>query len=206
MVTKQEFLKILKSLNLDRNSIIKSSLELAEKGHKNQLRDNGNSYLEEHIYPLGVSIIERYKFQDNFLILLPCALLHDVLEDSEIKESEMKQKVGKQITNIVKILTKTDEENAEEISREEKMKLNEKYLKKVINSNGEAIIIKLEDRLQNLSCITKDTYIIKPEKYKIYAIETEKLFIPLAKKLGGTFDYEKLLNIEIDRINRLFNL
>ena len=196
MSKRVELINALKKISLENNSTIKSALEIAQKGHKDQLRDNGGSYLEQHIYPIALSIINRYKDSDNLVTLVSCALLHDVLEDTDIPESEMRKTMGDEITDIVKILTKSPEENAENQSQSIKMNMNEVYLNRVINSTQESIILKLEDRLQNLSCITNQTHLLKPEKYKRYIIETEKLFIPLSKKINNHIPYEKLLKQE----------
>ena len=204
MLKETELLKKLKHISLDSNPLIISALEIAQTGHKDQLRDNGGSYLEEHIYPIALSVLKRYTDDSKLETLLCCALLHDVLEDSDYKESDMRERVGNEITDIVKNLTKSEEENASGLSEDIKMEMNGRYLKRVINSNRETIIIKLEDRLQNLSCITKKSHLIKLEKYKRYIIETEKLFIPLTYKLEDSLNYKQLLLDEIKRIEKLF--
>lgn len=206
MSKREELINALEEISLKNNSTIKSALEIAQKAHKDQLRDNGSSYLEEHIYPIALSIINRYKNSDNLITLLACALLHDVLEDSEITESEMRKIMGDEITEIVKVLTKSPKENAEGIPQSKKMVMNGIYLKRVINSTQESIILKLEDRLQNLTCITEESHLIKPEKYKRYIIETEQLFIPLAKKIDNHIPYERLLKKEITRLRNLFQI
>lgn len=202
----EELNNCLKEISLDNNSTINSALEIAQRGHKDQLRDNGGSYLEEHIYPIALSIINRYKDSDNIVTLVSCALLHDVLEDSDIPESEIRKIMGDEITDIVKMLTKSPKENSEEMSQSQKMDMNSLYLNRVINSNQETIILKLEDRLQNLSCITNESHLLKPEKYKRYIVETENLFIPLTKKINNHIPYEKLLKKETERIKDLFDI
>lgn len=205
MYKRDKLISTLKQISKDSYPVIQSALEIAESSHKDQLRDNGNSYLEEHIYPIAISVLNRYKDDSKLDVLLCSALLHDVLEDSDYKESDMRKRVGDEITNIVKNLTKSKEENASGLSEDIKMKMNGVYLKRVTNSNRETIIIKLEDRLQNLSCITQTTHLLKPDKYKRYIIETELLFIPLTNNLETPIDYKKLLIGEISRVRKLFN-
>lgn len=205
MLKQEELLKKLKQISQDSNPLIISALEIAQTAHKGQLRDNGSSYLEEHIYPIALSVLNRYKDDSKLDVLLCSGLLHDVLEDSDYKESDMRKRVGDEITDIVKNLTKSEEENASGLSEDIKMKMNGVYLKRVTNSNRETIIIKLEDRLQNLSCITQTTHLLKPDKYKRYIIETELLFIPLTLNLETHIDYKKLLIREMVRVRKLFN-
>lgn len=205
MLKRDELINSLKQISLDSNPVINSALEIAQSAHKNQLRDNGSSYLEEHIYPIAISVLNRYKDDKEVITLISSAILHDVLEDSDYKESNIRERVGDKITDIVKNLTKSQEENASGLSEDIKMKMNGIYLDKVINSNRETIIIKLEDRLQNLSCITDKTHLLKPDKYKRYIIETETLFIPLTYKLKEAVNYKQLLQDEIERIKVLFS-
>lgn len=205
MLKRDELINSLKQISLDSNPVINSALEIAQSAHKNQLRDNGSSYLEEHIYPIAISVLNRYKDDKEVVTLISSAIIHDVLEDSDYKESNMRERVGDKITDIVKNLTKSQEENASGLSEDIKMKMNGIYLDKVINSNRETIIIKLEDRLQNLSCITDKTHLLKPDKYKRYIIETESLFIPLTYKLKEAVNYKQLLQDEIERIKVLFS-
>ncbi len=205
MLKRDELINSLKQISLDSNPVINSALEIAQSAHKNQLRDNGSSYLEEHIYPIAISVLNRYKDDKEVVTLISSAIIHDVLEDSDYKESNMRERVGDKITDIVKNLTKSQEENASGLSEDIKMKMNGIYLDRVINSNRETIIIKLEDRLQNLSCITDKTHLLKPDKYKRYIIETESLFIPLTYKLKEAVNYKQLLQDEIERIKVLFS-
>jgi len=200
-----ELVYLLKQISLDSNQVIKSALDIAQTWHKDQLRDNDSSYLEEHIYPIAISVLNRYKNDEQVVTLVSSAILHDVLEDSDYKESDMRERVGDEITDIVKNLTKSKDENASGLPEDIKMKMNGIYLERVINSNRETIIIKLEDRLQNLSCITEKSHLIKPEKYKRYITETETLFIPIAHNLNTHINYEKLLKEEIKRVKELFN-
>ncbi len=123
MLKQEDLLKKLKQVSQDSNTLIISALEIAQQAHKDQLRDNGTSYLEEHIYPIAISVLNRYKDDSKLDVLLCSALLHDVLEDSDYKESDMKKRVGDEITNIVKNLTKSEEENASGLSEDIKMKI-----------------------------------------------------------------------------------
>ena len=185
---------------------ISNALNIAEEAHKYQRRDNGNSYLEEHIYPMVIGLINRYSDEDILLDLIPVALLHDVLEDSNYTEEEMKNKVGLDITNEVKLLTKSPEENAHGASQDIKREMNKRYLKRVTKGNNIVKIIKIEDRLQNISCITKKCFGINPEKYTRYIYETREEFIPIAEELKDSkIDYPLLLEEQCKRVEEILN-
>ncbi len=202
MILKKELLSKLGKLSQTTN--ISNSLKIAETQHKGQLRDNGNHYLEDHIYPITLAVLERYKDSELLEPLICTAILHDVLEDTDFSEKEMVSLVGEEITEAVKVLSKSESEKSSGMSQEIKMENNRKYLQRVSNAPIIPKIVKMEDRIQNLSCITKDSFKLKPEKYKRYVYETRELFVPIAKKLNGYSYYEDLLESECKRVEELF--
>ena len=108
-----------------------------KNAHKGQLRKSSNTPYYEH--PLRVSNAMK-KFGDPDL--QKAALLHDVLEDTKIKEEELNNHYNKKIIRIVKELTK-DKELPKELSQE-------KYSKQLKNASDEAKLIKLHDIKDNL--------------------------------------------------------
>ena len=212
MVLRTESHIISKNLVIERLGVlnttdyIKNAFEIAETAHHNQKRETGDNYLEGHIYPIVISLLTKYSNQDILLDLVPVALLHDVLEDTDYPEDEMIKKVGLTITNEVKLLTKSPEENAHGASQDIKREMNKKYLKRVHKGNNIVKIIKLEDRLQNISCITEECFNINPEKYRRYLYETREEFIPIAKELKTSeINYAFLLEEQCKRVEQILN-
>lgn len=203
MLTKKSLLKILKKNSLEENEIITKSLEIAENAHEGQKRDDGSDYLEAHIYPLAESIIKRYSNKPNFIFLLSTIILHDVLENSDTKISELQYMVGDDVADMVLKLTKTPEENAHELPQMTKMLMNKRYIDRVRQSSQEIVVLKLEDRIENLVSTSKKAIELRPEKYRRYTLETRELFIPLAKQINNGIDYEGMLIKEIKRIEKI---
>jgi len=141
--------------------------ELAEEVHRNQKRDHGEAYFN---HPLKVAdfLIEECKIYDPDLIAV--ALLHDVLEDSPLK-LQINDLFADKIVDKVMALTKPSKIFW---SRNKK---NEVYLAQIIKAGKEVILIKLVDRLQNLSELDRSPI---PGKSRRYIAETEKLYLPLA--------------------------
>lgn len=83
---------------------VKMAKELAERVHKDQKRWNGDPYIT-HPERIVKALIEE-KYSISYII---CAWLHDVIEDSDYSQdicTEIKDKFGEKIFNIVNLLTR----------------------------------------------------------------------------------------------------
>ncbi len=202
-LTKKELLEKLKEFKVSETKLIKKALIQAIKSHKKQLRDDGSSYLEEHIYPVTVNVIEFYLFKEKKTpeTLVAMALLHDTLEDDpRIKESAFKKKFGKKIFSMVKFLSKPrlidfDGKNLEEI----KLKRDKAYFKQLKKAPLEAKIVKAADRLNNIQCLVKNTRL---KKVKRILFETKNFYLPFVKSFSNYF-YKKLVK-EFKYANNFF--
>ncbi len=142
---------------------------LAKTLHQGQKRDEGTPYFV-HPYRVCLYLLEEFKITDEDI--LTSALLHDVLEDTEISEIELEREFGKKVANYVKILTKR---KIRGLSKEEQNKM---YVESLWNAPKEVILIKLADRKDNIDYL----HLSRKDKIKRYAKETEELYMPLAEK------------------------
>lgn len=125
----------------------KLAWKFAQEKHKGQVRKFINkSYFDAHVQKVN-GIVKLYTTDEDILI---AALLHDILEDcfKNIWEgyAEIKKLFGKRVADIVLELTS----NTDEI----KHKFGSKTLyltQKLIKMSDDALIVKLADRLQNIS-------------------------------------------------------
>ena len=188
----QDLQKELYKLDLFDHYLVQDALLQVERSHIDQMRDDGASYLEQHIYPVTISVIHYYKEQSKIpsVELIVAALLHDAIEDDENFTDEKCMKIfGNKILSIVKPLTKTDYKKFPGTTKQEKkLALTADYLQNLEYAPSEAKIIKLADRLNNLQCIHLSP---KKEKLKFYLKETEDFYLPFSKKVSIPF-YEKL--------------
>jgi len=117
------------------------TIRLAERAHKGQMwkQPDGTdiSYFEGHL--MGVyHILEKEEAADTQM--LETALLHDILEDTSTKYEELEKRFGKQVAQNVKSLTRT-----KEIAYET-------YIDELLlNGSDVAVIVKLADRLHNIT-------------------------------------------------------
>ncbi len=151
------------------------TLEFATKKHEGQVRKFKEEAYIKH--PKNVAkIIKENKKSHKINELLAAALLHDTLEDTNTTEQELKKNFGKLITSIVKELT-TDENEKEKIGKKE-------YLaNKMSNRSSWALVIKLADRLDNVSDIKNS-----PQEFKKKYIEETNFIL---KKIENNRELSK---------------
>ncbi len=153
--------------------LIKRAYQFAFEAHKNVFRRSGKPYIE---HPVEVAeILSELKVDD---ITVAAALLHDVVEDTDISELEIKEKFGETISEIVNGVTKINEIYYNTLEE----KQSENYRKLIISmiKDLRVIIIKFADRIHNMRTIKY----MKPEKQKQIARETLDIYAPLAYRLG----------------------
>lgn len=183
-ITEQELLDKLKQHSIEITPLLQSALAQARDSHITQKRLGITPYLEEHIYPVASLIIDMC-IEDNFPLtqeLLASAILHDVLEDDpNITEESFKQTFGETVLEIVKWITKTDEQNKKGLSEDEKFEINKSVFKKLESAPKEAILIKLADKYNNTFCIFT-ALTREHKKYQRYQRELNEFVLPFAKK------------------------
>ena len=153
--------------------LIKKAYKFAFDAHKNVLRRSGKPNIE---HPVMVSeILSELNVDD---ITIASALLHDVVEDTEISGLEIRENFGETIYRIVDGVTKIDEINFGTL--EEKQAENFRKLIISMIKDIRVIIIKFADRLHNMRTIK----FMSAEKQKKIAKETLEIYAPLAYRLG----------------------
>ena len=129
---KAKFLVNLMKLSEEKRKRVMKALEFAEEAHKGQKRKNGKPYI---IHPIRIANKLIEKGEDEEVII--SALLHDVVEDTEKTIEEIEKEFGKEVAEIVNVLTKKKDEN------------KESYLMRV-SLNEKAKEIKVFDALDNI--------------------------------------------------------
>ena len=127
--------------------ITNKALEFAREKHKGQIRKN-NTPVEYITHPINVAnLVKKYANNAvNIDDLVSSAYLHDTLEDTNTTYEELICNFGNIISNLVKELTNND------VLKKEMGKT--KYLSmKMTSMSDDALIIKLCDRLDNVSSL-----------------------------------------------------
>ncbi len=155
------------------NKLILRAYNYAVKNHGDQCRKSGEPYM---IHPLNVAYILADIGLDDSTIC--AALLHDVVEDTEVTQNNITEEFGKEISDMVAGVTKLS--NIMFASVEEKQVEDYRKMFLAMGKDIRVILIKLADRLHNmrtLKYLSRDRQIANSK-------ETMELYAPLANRLG----------------------
>ena len=165
----------LKPLTEEEEAQILRAFQIAKKAHAGTRRKSGEPYI---FHPLAVALI-AVKEVGLGPIAVVCALLHDVVEDTEITLDELRMVFGDRVATIVDGVTKI---NDVLVMQQTDSKQAENYRKILLSMCNDAYVIflKLCDRLHNMRTLGS----MKDTKKLAIASETQYLYIPLAHRLG----------------------
>lgn len=166
--------------------LIKDALIFARQKHRGQLRDGGNPYI---VHPIRVAkLVLTYKKSKDIEILVAGALLHDTLEDTYTSYKELEEAFGEVVASLVMELTTA--------SYVPKLEGKDVYLsRKMENMTNYALVIKLADRLDNLSDLSSTT----DEKRIRILNQTKNIVDYLVEHRVLTSTQQKL----VDEINKI---
>ena len=154
--------------------LIRKAFDVSVEAHKDQRRKSGEAYI---FHPIGVAKIVASDIGLG-ATSIAAALMHDVVEDTDVTLEDIKKKFNPKVAQLVEGLTKISQ-----VKKEMNISMQAENFRKMLltlNDDVRVILIKLADRLHNMQ--TMDAM---PE-YKQVKIASETLYIyaPLAHRLG----------------------
>lgn len=152
---------------------IRRAYLMAESAHRNQKRATGEPYI---IHPVAAAIITVHLGMDTDTVVT--ALLHDVVEDTDVTLDEIRAEFGDDVANMVDGVTKLGTINF--VSKEEQQAENVRKMLIAMAKDVRVIIVKLADRLHNMRTIEAKSL----ESQRRKAHETMEIYAPLAHRLG----------------------
>lgn len=123
------------------SSLLDRAIRLAIRAHEGQFRKEAPIPYITHPYRVAL-MLASYGFSDA---ILAAALTHDVLEDTSVTESELREAIGDEAFAIVKAVT-----NDDSLSWEEKKKA---YVASVIEGPEGTFAVAIADKVHNLECL-----------------------------------------------------
>ncbi len=189
--------------------LIKKAFDIAFEAHKNTRRRSGEPYI---IHPLAVAKIVNQEIGLGVKAIV-CALLHDVVEDTDYSLEQIERNFGPKVAQIVDGLTKIGEVISSDSTLQAE---NFRKMLLTLSDDVRVILIKIADRLHNMRTLSS----LSPEKQRKMAGETMYLYAPLAHRLGlytikteledlsfkylYPADYDDLIHrLEVDEVKRL---
>jgi GTP pyrophosphokinase len=154
--------------------LIDAAFALATEAHVTQRRDNGDPYIT---HPLAVAgILADYHLD---VASIATALLHDVVEDTAHKLSEIETRFGREIAGLVDGVTKLT--RLELQSDRTKQAENFRKLVLAMSKDIRVLLVKLADRLHNMRTLH---FVRDPDRRRRIARETMEIYAPLAERIG----------------------
>jgi GTP pyrophosphokinase len=174
----QEYKELLRisyqTLSESDKKLIRKAFDLAVDAHKDQRRKSGEAYI---FHPIAVAKIVASEIGLG-ATSIAAALMHDVVEDTDITVEDIERMFNKKVAQLVEGLTKISQ-----VKKDLNVSMQAENFRKMLltlNDDVRVILIKLADRLHNMQTMGS-----MPE-YKQVKIASETLYIyaPLAHRLG----------------------
>jgi len=167
--------------NFDFTPGVEKALTYSINSHKNQFRKSGEPYV---VHPILVASVTAYYSNDEHMVI--SALLHDVVEDTEITIEEVDREFGLDVACIVDGLTKIIEIRETELTTStdsKKLLSSALTFRKILIASIKDVrimVVKLCDRLHNMLTLGA----LSVEKQKKISEETLVVYAPIAHRLG----------------------
>ena len=152
---------------------IRKAFNLAMQAHKGVRRKSGEPFI---YHPVAVAHIAAKEIGLGTTSIV-CALMHDVVEDTDYSLEDIDRIFGSKVARIIDGLTKIEDMFDKNLSLQAE---NFRKMLLTLSDDVRVILIKLADRLHNMRTLESMT---KPKQLKI-ASETIYLYAPLAHRLG----------------------
>ncbi len=152
--------------------IIEKAFNFSKAAHMGQKRQSGEDYFNHVIYT-AINIVR----QNMDIETIVAGLLHDILEDTDIKEEEIEKEFGKDVLFLIQGVTKLG--NIKYRGVERHVESMRKFFI-AIAEDIRVVVIKLCDRLHNVETLEY----LDEEKQRRIAIETLEIYARLADRIG----------------------
>ncbi|MBC7605501.1 MAG: bifunctional (p)ppGpp synthetase/guanosine-3',5'-bis(diphosphate) 3'-pyrophosphohydrolase [Burkholderiales bacterium] len=171
----KELLRIsYQTLTPDDKKLIRKAFDVSVEAHQEQRRKSGEAYI---FHPIAVAKIVASEIGLG-ATSIAAALMHDVVEDTDITIAEIEKMFNPKVAQLVEGLTKISQ-----VQKDLNVSMQAENFRKMLltlNDDVRVILIKLADRLHNMQ--TMDS-MPEPKQIKI-ASETLYIYAPLAHRLG----------------------
>ncbi|MBF5003531.1 RelA/SpoT family protein [Diaphorobacter caeni] len=181
------FAALLEKLDyLDDASIeqVRQAYRFADQAHLGQMRNSGEPYIT---HPIAVAALcASWKLDAQ---ALSAALLHDAMEDCGVTKSDLVDRFGASVAEMVDGLTKLDKLQFD--TREENQAESFRKMLLAMARDVRVILIKLADRTHNMRTLSD----MPRSKWRRISSETIEIYVPIAHRLGLNQTYRELQDL-----------
>ncbi len=160
---------------------VRVAIEFSRAAHQGQVRQSGDPYVT---HPIAVARILSPLHIDVQAII--AALLHDVVEDTDVTAEHIAENFGQPVADLVEGLSKLERIQFE--TREDAQAENFRKMLLAMARDVRVILIKLADRLHNMRTLES----MVQDKRERIARETMEIYAPIANRLGLNAIYQEL--------------
>ena len=153
--------------------LIMKAYNYAVEHHGDQKRRSGEPYI---IHPLNVAYILAELGLDEATIC--AALLHDVVEDTDATDADLRREFSDEIADMVAGVTKLETIQFSTVEEQQVEDYRKMFL--AMGKDIRVIILKIADRLHNMRTLKY----LKRDRQIANAKETMEIYAPLANRLG----------------------
>jgi GTP diphosphokinase / guanosine-3',5'-bis(diphosphate) 3'-diphosphatase len=186
---RQSVASYLKAADVTR---LEEAYHFSDAAHHGQFRKSGEPYIS---HPVAVAeILSEWQLDAQTLI---AALLHDVVEDTDVSKDDISHRFGKPVADLVDGVSKLDRiefQTAEDAQAE-----NFRKMLLAMARDVRVILIKLADRLHNMRTLDA----VLPATRRRVAKETLEIYAPIANRLGLDSLYRELQELAFKHLHAM---
>ena len=171
---------------------IEAAYAFAAKAHAHQKRLSGEAYISHPLAVAGAVVEWR---MDTEAVM--AALLHDVLEDTQVNKKQLSEQFGQEVAELVDGLSKLDK--IEFATYKDAQAENFRRMLMAMARDLRVVLIKLADRRHNIRTMAS----LRPDKRRRIAFETLEIYAPIALRLGLNKLYRELQDTCFELIHPL---
>ncbi|MEO1766341.1 RelA/SpoT family protein [Thiobacter aerophilum] len=154
-------------------ALVEKAYQFSREAHDGQFRKSGEPYIS---HPVAVaSLLAKWHLDAQALC---AALLHDVVEDTDVSKEDIAAQFGKSVAELVDGVSKLDKIEFQTEAHQQAENFRKMLL--AMARDVRVILIKLADRLHNMRTLDA----MSPDKRKRIARETLEIYAPIANRLG----------------------
>ena len=152
---------------------IRAAYDMARLAHSGQLRKDGSPYVTHCVAAADITV-DMGLDEDSIV----SALLHDVIEDTNLTHDDIARQFGEAVADIVEGVTKLT--RVQYTSKEDEQMENLRKMLMAMAKDIRVILIKIADRLHNMRTMAYQS----ADKQRSTSLETMEIYAPIAHRLG----------------------
>lgn len=152
---------------------IRAAYDMARLAHSGQLRKDGSPYVTHCVAAADITV-DMGLDEDSII----SALLHDVIEDTNLTHADISHQFGEAVADIVEGVTKLT--RVQYTSKEDEQMENLRKMLMAMAKDIRVILIKIADRLHNMRTMAYQS----ADKQRSKSLETMEIYAPIAHRLG----------------------